>query len=100
MEFPQSLIDSLNPPKGLSVTVQKFRPVGQDRQEWVVALILELKNGNSSFFQVSIPFEELPQGASQEEVGIEATRRMKENIIRWVDNNKNAEPLEGNTYKT
>lgn len=100
MTFPESLIDSLNPPPGLSVTVQKFRPVGQDREEWVVAVILELENGNRNFFQTSIPFSRLPSGASREEVGIEATRQMKEDIIRWVDQNKNAESLEGNTYTT
>jgi hypothetical protein len=100
MTFPESLINSLNPPSGLEVNVQKFRPVGQDREEWVVAVILELENGNSNFFQTSIPFEELSSGASQSEVGVEAARRMEDDLIAWVDEHKDAEPIEGNTYTT
>jgi len=100
MTFPESLIDSFDPPGGLTITVQKFRPVGGDRQEWVVAITLELPNDNSTFVQTSIPFKKLPQAASQEEVGIEAARRVKDQIIDWTKAHKDAEPIEGNSYTT
>jgi len=99
MTFPESLFKTFDAPPGFEVEVQKFRFIGQDRGEWVVAATFELPNGIQTFEQVSIPASEMDSSADQDEVGMEAWRRMRDRVVAWVDRNEEAEDIEGESFE-